>query len=237
MATYPWILTALVLAAAPIGCVVTLGGPDGSGGFGGNGAGGGNGNGGSAPSGDQCNPVTGNGCASDGSTCDLGPTGYFACFPPPNSVDVCGACDGVTAFCGSDLTCVLPNGSGDGACYRYCCTDADCGAGGTCDTNFGAIVLQPASSKDAVGLCVTSSTDQGPACGPPATSPSGGACIGGFSGGADGGTADAAPESDGGGGEGDASAPDDGGGAADAGSPFGDGGHGGRHDGGSGQGP
>ncbi len=243
-----WILAALVLGAAPAACEVTFGGPNdqggtgnfsgaGASGFGGSGSGAGNGGG--SVSGDQCNPVTGDGCPADGSTCDRATTGFFSCFPPPNTVDVCGSCDDATLFCGSDLTCVLPVNSDDGICYRYCCTDADCGAGGTCDTSFGAAVLQPANKGDAVGLCVTSTTDQGPACGPPATSPSGGACVGGFSGNPDGGssTGNGGSSSAGnGGGPGDGGMPDDASAPDDGGDPFADGGHAGRHDGGHGMG-
>lgn len=259
-----WILPALVLAAAPVACFVAV---DSSGGPGGNngptgsgsgtatggagsgtasgGAGGGAATGGGSASGDQCNPVTGAGCPSDGSTCDLATSGIFVCFPPPNTVDVCGACDDNAAFCGSDLTCVLPTGGNSGMCYRYCCSDADCGAGGTCDTAFGASVLQIKTSSDVVGLCVTNTTDDLPACGPPATAPSGGACVGGYAGGdtpdagppppADGGSPSedgGSPPEDGGSPSGDAGRP-----PSDAGSGFGgfgDGGHAGRHDGGFG---
>jgi hypothetical protein len=242
MARHSWVLAALVMATAPVACAIELAGPTGPGGsgepsgtgasgFGGSEATGGEtGSGGDDIGADQCNPVTGVGCPADGSTCDLDVgSGHFACFPPPNTIDVCGACDDSTTFCGSDLTCVLPSQASTGVCYRYCCTDADCGAGGICDTAFAASVLTITSSSDTVGLCVTSATDESPACGPPATSPSGGSCVGDYSGSPDGGT-DAGPPpppQDGGPTE-DGSAPP----PEDGGEPFGDGGHAGRHDGG-----
>jgi hypothetical protein len=234
MTKHPWILAVLLLGATPLACFVSLGGengpsgPWGSGDFGGSsgsGMGGSKGTGGGSVKGDQCNPVTAAGCPSDGSTCDLDPTGYFTCFPPPNNVDVCGVCDDNTMFCGADLTCVIPNGSNAGTCYRYCCTDADCGAGGTCDTSFGAEVLNPSNKGDAVGLCVASTANDTPACGPPAVSPSGGSCVAGYAGSPDGGGSDAGPDDGGGSGGGagfDA-------GPGDGGNPFADGGHGGHH--------
>jgi hypothetical protein len=180
---YPWIATALVLATVPLACMINV--PDsGAGGSGGSAVGGGFGGG--SGGGDQCNPVTSDGCTSAGSACDLAPSGYFTCFPPPvaAAVGACGACDNDTLYCAATLTCVFPDGMGDdGACFRYCCTDGDCGAGATCDVSFGASVLPTMNRRDAVGLCVTGAGSSA-ACGPPATSPapSGGACVGGYPG-------------------------------------------------------
>jgi hypothetical protein len=228
MAKLAWMVVGAVvtLGAMPMACLVVddtpghtsfgAGAGNATGNFGGSqGTGGTLGSGGSSGGG-ECNPVTGAGCPSDGSSCDLdSTTGMFACFGPPNTAVVCGSCDDTTTFCGSGLTCVLPANSTQGSCYQYCCTDADCGAGGTCDTTLAKLVLQPANPKDAVGLCVSGN---GPACSPPTTPPSGGTCVGGATGGT------------GGGGTG-------GGSNQDAGS---DGGRGGHHDGGgwdSGGGP
>jgi hypothetical protein len=210
----------VALAAAPFACVIVDNGPPDTGM-------GGQGNGGSTGGFDQCNPVTGAGCALvNGESCDLNSqTGTFACFPPPNSAPVCGTCDEVSMPCGSESTCVQPGAGEPGTCYRYCCTDAECGTGGTCDTGLAANYLMPTLPADMVGLCVQGG---GPACTPPATPPSGGTCIGGFQSGGDGGTSGG----DGGGGlgdgghgghgdaggfNGDAGGTDDGGGPSDAG--------------------
>lgn len=185
---YPWIAAALVLATVPVACMINV--PDS--GAGGSGGGGGNGYGGSIGGGDACNPVSGDGCSANGSACNLAPSGYFACFPPPDTVAVCGACDNDTRYCAAGLTCVFPNNMGDdGACFRYCCTDADCGAGATCSLALAASELMTMSPRDTVGLCVTPAMPASPACGAPATSPapSGGECVGGYPGSPDGGTA------------------------------------------------
>jgi hypothetical protein len=147
------------------------------------------GTGGSTP--DQCNPVTSAGCSGDGFACDFYPdSGYFVCYAPPNPAGVCGSCSDLTTTCGAGSTCVLQPDLTTGTCYRYCCTDADCGSGGTCDTAFLASLRQPANADDVIGLCVTSTTDGGPACDPPVTAPSGGVCVGGFPGSVDGGAPD-----------------------------------------------
>jgi hypothetical protein len=175
----------VALAATPFACVIVDNGP----GFGGEGVGGHGTGGTSSGLHDQCNPVSGAGCALvNGEACDLNyDTGLFACFPPPNSAPVCGDCDELTLPCGSESTCVQPGDGSFGTCYRYCCTDADCGGDGVCDTGLGANYLQPALPSDVVGLCVQGG---GPACTPPASPPSGGSCIGGYQSGSgsDGGT-------------------------------------------------
>jgi hypothetical protein len=155
-----------------VGCVVDSGpGPYDYGDNGG-------GSGGPNPSNDQCNPVTGAGCPSGGYTCDLDPSGFFACFPPPNGVDVCGSCDNENGpFCSPELTCVQ---NGAGACYRYCCSNADCGEGAICDATFAAEALGPSNPADQVGLCVSSVASEAPACNAPSSTPSGGSCVGGY---------------------------------------------------------
>jgi hypothetical protein len=244
-----WILvgTVATLAMAPLACVIESD-PYGPGGTGaGLGYGGGTGTG-AGPVGDQCNPVTAAGCPSDGSTCDLDQTtGYFVCFGPPNSVDVCGACDDSTTFCGAGLTCIPSQGGDSATCYRYCCSDADCGSGGTCDTALGKSLLQPTDPADAVGLCIAGTS---PACGS-ATPVSGGSCVGGYT--SSGSSTGATTSSGGvtstsssggtGGSPGDGGTTDDDGGAgggsgsssatgSSSGSMIPDGGHAGRHDGG-----
>ncbi len=247
MARLSWIFVGAVvtLVAAPVGCFFVN--DNGPGGVGPGGVGGSFGaGGGSAPT-DECNPVTAAGCPSDGYTCDFDQnSGLFKCFPPPNSVAVCGACDQAASFCAAELTCVLPAGGNEGTCYRYCCTDADCGAGATCDTALAATVLVTSNSADKVGLCVQGS---GAACGSPSAAPSGGSCVGGYSpgGGTGGGsgTGGSHAHHDGGtdgggtggntgdgGGTGGGVSGTGGGGTGDGGMPIPDGGHAGRGDGG-----
>ena len=76
----------------------------------------------------SCNPITNEGCdAAGGEACDHSSSG-FSCFPPPNDVVQCDACDEKAGpFCEVGHTC-LP----DGACAAYCCDDGDCGKG-KCD--------------------------------------------------------------------------------------------------------
>lgn len=126
---------------------------------------GGAGTGGSAPS-VACNPFTGAPCnLATGETCDKVKNGKFACFGPPNDVVLCGKCDDVTTFCKVGTTCI-------GECTAFCCTDVDCGTGGTCHIKTG----------ETVGVCVASS-DAGPdagspmaPCNSPAKPPSNGSC-------------------------------------------------------------
>jgi hypothetical protein len=79
--------------------------------------------------GHDCNPVTNDGCLP-GEACDLGLN--FECFPATGGeAALCAACDNAAMqFCAVGLTCDSNNDVGK--CHRYCCTDADCGAGGTC---------------------------------------------------------------------------------------------------------
>jgi hypothetical protein len=176
---------------------------------------------GAGASADQCNPVTGAGCPAGGYACDFeASSGYFLCYPPPNPVAVCGSCSDISSACGTGLSCVLQPSTTISSCYRYCCTDADCGSGGTCDTAFMESLRQPTNAGDVIGLCVTSTTVEAPACAPPATAPSGGTCVRGFSTGADGGTPDAGGPDGGEPNDGGASPPDGGppdGGSLDAG--------------------
>jgi hypothetical protein len=187
------VATAVTLAVSPVACFFTgdagPGGPGGTGAWTSSGPGGtgGGGHGGSKGGSDQCNPVTNAGCPTDGSTCDFNGSS-FVCFPPPNSVDVCGSCDTTNGpFCGAGLSCVELPGE-QGSCYRYCCTDADCGSGATCDTGYASMVLQGESSADNVGFCIVKG---GPSCAAVSAAPSNGSCVGGYTGGGhhpDGGT-------------------------------------------------
>lgn len=82
-----------------------------------------------------CNPVNNAGCdGGAGETCDLSDQG-FVCFPAPNDVPLCGACDnGQGPFCKPTMHCVEEDGGSFG-CARFCCDDTDC-TGGKCDTSF-----------------------------------------------------------------------------------------------------
>ncbi len=92
----------------------------------------------------ECNPVTNEGCPSDGSTCDLGQdsTGQsgIGCFPPPNDVPLGGACSSANGpWCAPGHYCAGTEGAG--TCKKFCCGASDCGAG-TCtpiDANLGTL--------------------------------------------------------------------------------------------------
>ena len=84
-----------------------------------------------------CNPVTNEGCdAAAGEACDLSQGGGFTCYPPPPANDkaLCEACGAQVGWCQPGHVCV-------GTCARFCCDDADCGAG-VCDMTVtqGALV-------------------------------------------------------------------------------------------------
>jgi hypothetical protein len=67
-------------------------------------------------------------------------TSSTSAFHPRTTSRSAGACDSsINLFCSGTLACF------GGRCARYCCTDADCGASGTCDTSY---------FGDSVGLCV-----------------------------------------------------------------------------------
>jgi hypothetical protein len=83
----------------------------------------------------QCNPVSGEACTEPGHACDYSEKG-FACYGPPNDRKLCESCDyGKNQFCENGMTCI------NGVCLRYCCDDADCGEGGVCSKQGGAVGL------------------------------------------------------------------------------------------------
>ncbi|MCB9789101.1 MAG: hypothetical protein H6744_20685 [Deltaproteobacteria bacterium] len=95
-----------------------------------------------------CNPVAGDSgtkCnAAAGQACDASGSGSTQCYDGPgNDGDICAVCDGQSTFCKDGYTC-----AGDGACARYCCTDGDCSAGGTCDKSGNGL-------PTGVGICLT----------------------------------------------------------------------------------
>jgi hypothetical protein len=129
---------------------------------------------------DQCNPVTHNGCESDGSSCDITYPGVFACFKPSgNPAQICETCDLHTApFCGSGLRC-HPVAK---KCGRYCCNDSDCGTG-RCELDPMKAFGYEIPMSNAVGLCmVDDPMFVTPACDAPATPMSDGSCFAGFDG-------------------------------------------------------
>ena len=115
-----------------------------------------------------CNPVTGDPCdLAGGEACDLGSDGNggssFQCFPAPNDAALCAACDNTAGpFCQGGLHCDT------NTCAKYCCSDADCGAGNVCDFVF--------APDFAAGLC-HDAVGGAAACSAPKPSPSGGACM------------------------------------------------------------
>ncbi len=125
---------------------------------------------------DTCNPVTNEGCDSaGGEACDVGSSGFFTCFPSPNTAKECAACDNSNGpFCAAGGTCLLTGST----CQHYCCDDTDCGTGDTCDTSGFAGGL--ADSSDLVGVCVPKTDGGAGACSAPAVSPTKGSCVGGF---------------------------------------------------------
>ncbi len=133
------------------------------------------------PPDDGCNPVTHNGCANDGSSCDLAYPGFFGCYKPVDMpAEICKSCNfNATPYCGSGLRCHPVTNT----CARYCCNDSDCGTG-RCELDpmlaFGAEI---ARADNKVGLCVNKAPmPEGPACDAPATSMSLGTCFAGFPG-------------------------------------------------------
>lgn len=86
-----------------------------------------------------CNPITNEGCTEMGSACDTNMAGDgFQCYPAPNDNALCEACGQQEGYCLPGHTCA-------GQCLKYCCDDADCGAGGVCNTEI---------LSGLIGLCV-----------------------------------------------------------------------------------
>lgn len=122
-----------------------------------------------------CNPVTNAGCGVAGSACDVSPSNGFICYEPPNNKRTCGqSCGSNVGFCEGGYTCQ------DKVCMRYCCADADCGAGNSCDHSVlgrpDAGVCVTAGSKTAA--CQGLSASPGSACVPVDDLSAGGTCAG-----------------------------------------------------------
>jgi hypothetical protein len=133
------------------------GGPhmSGSSGSGSSGSGSGSSSGGSGEDGGSasagCNPVTNAGCTGM-NVCGPDTSGSYSCQAEgsPANVPVCGDCSDPDTSCGVGGVCIALDSSGSEAiCVQMCCTDADCGPSGQCDT--GAVIP---SLPDGVGVCV-----------------------------------------------------------------------------------
>jgi hypothetical protein len=95
-----------------------------------------------------CDPITNAGCF-DGDVCGLDNSEmYYDCFPGGGAtVPLCGDCSADAAVCGNGLLCVGLSKT-VAYCAQMCCTDADCGTGGTCDTKSFTAPL-----PNGVGVC------------------------------------------------------------------------------------
>ncbi len=86
-----------------------------------------------AGTGVECKPVTNAGCKT-GQACDIsadmmGSVIGFICYDPPNDAKICETCDGDKGpFCGGGLSCFSED-QNTSVCAKFCCSDADCGAG------------------------------------------------------------------------------------------------------------
>jgi hypothetical protein len=83
-----------------------------------------------------CDPITNAGCTGT-DVCGLDTSGkYWDCFEGGNPpIPLCGNCSASTAICADGTFCVGfgAMGSPDAWCAQLCCSNADCGTGGTCD--------------------------------------------------------------------------------------------------------
>ncbi len=98
-----------------------------------------------------CDPVTNAGCTGTNICVPDSSLKHYVCTPPgsPGNIPICGDCTAVTATCGAGLFCVSPGAASPKFyCAQFCCTNADCGDGGTCDTSAFTTPL-----PDAVGIC------------------------------------------------------------------------------------
>lgn len=88
-----------------------------------------------------CNPVTNEGCDTAANwACDYHKEEkVFRCFEPPNLPGACQQCPNY--ICAPGYGCHSSK-----VCAKYCCTDEDCGADGTCDFGWG--------SGNPPGLCL-----------------------------------------------------------------------------------
>jgi len=130
---------------------------------------------------DKCNPVTHNGCSSDGSSCDLAYPGYFACYSPAGTPSkLCESCDfHVQPYCGSGLRCHPVTNT----CAKYCCNDSDCGTG-RCELDpMLALGSEIPRAGNVVGICVNKDPAiPEPSCDMAAVTMSGGSCFAGYPG-------------------------------------------------------
>jgi hypothetical protein len=93
-----------------------------------------------------CDPITNAGCLPEQS-CEL-VGGTFLCFGPPNDIAPCERCGGLRGRCAAGTTCMTYVSA---RCAPFCCTDADCGEGSTCNREYVAFGLGRMDSP--VGVC------------------------------------------------------------------------------------
>ena len=143
MARLTWMLvgTAVTLATAPMACLIVGDNTSGVGSFHtGSGTGNGSGNGGSTGgTPDDCNPVTTPAVRRAGRRATWTPRA--AASSASRRAELRRGVRHVRRdddVCTAQLTCVVNNGSTSGSCYRFCCTDGDCGGGGSCDIALGS---------------------------------------------------------------------------------------------------
>lgn len=95
--------------------------------------------------GHECNPITNEPCAAD-EACDL--VSVFECVPAGDA-ELCDPCNNTAMeFCGRGLTCDS-DFEATGKCFKFCCTDDDCGTNGECvaypfTTNLGVCLEKQA---------------------------------------------------------------------------------------------
>jgi hypothetical protein len=95
--------------------------------------------------GHECNPITNEPCAAD-EACDL--LSVFECVPAGDA-GLCEPCSNTDMqFCRAGMTCDA-DFEATGKCFKFCCTDDDCGTNGECIaypfvTNLGVCLEKPA---------------------------------------------------------------------------------------------
>ncbi|MFW5740896.1 MAG: S1 family peptidase, partial [Myxococcota bacterium] len=93
-----------------------------------------------------CHPLSNEGCVA-GEVCQVHGDGTFGCQPGPNDAQPGEACDGQVVSCAQGYHC-----GASMRCEQFCCSDADCDAGGPCTPlsatlgSLGTCGLEPADA-------------------------------------------------------------------------------------------